>query len=79
MSEGEIVFIKVPPSVSGTVAKLQSKYKGPYVVVRQVRKDIYCLQELRKEGSSVGLMNIHISQIRSWKPGSVDEVSVDED
>lgn len=73
--DGEIVFIRYPPpSGTGEPTKASPKYKGPFVVHHRVAGDIYCLQNLKHEGSDQGLVNVHISQVRSWKCSSDQEL-----
>lgn len=65
---GEIVFIKCPAT-----AKLQPKYRGPMVIVMKVAKDIYRVQDLRREGSDHGLVDLYISQLRPWLSSELDD------
>jgi len=76
--DGEI-FIKCPPASTGEPTKGSAKYKGPYVVVQKVSGDIYKVQDLKKEGSESGLVNVHISQVRPWKPQLSDDTDRDSD
>lgn len=59
---GEIVFIRVPNTL-----KLGPRYRGPMVVVENIAGDIYRIQDLRREGTQTGQVDLHISQIRAWK------------
>ena len=61
--------------------KLKPKHRGPTVVVANVAGDIYRVQELHQEGSTQGLVDLHISQIRLWHCPNldVDDGDVDSD
>lgn len=60
---GEIVFYKVPAP-----GKLTPRFRGPMVIVGRIGRDIYRVQDLRREGTATGLTDLHISQLRPWKP-----------
>lgn len=73
LEPGEIIFVRCP-----NTAKLQPKFRGPMVVVERVSGDIYRIQDLRREGTPVGLVDLHISQIRPWRADLTDDPSDDE-
>ena len=59
------------------ILKGKSRYQGPLVVVCNLAGDIYCVQDLRNEGTDQGYIDVHISQIRKWKPFLESDVEDD--
>ena len=63
LQAGDIVAVRKPVLLKG-----KSRYQGPLVLDCKVAGDIYRVQDLRNKGTDQGLMDVHILQIRTWKP-----------
>lgn len=77
---GDIVYVKSLPKATGESTKLQSRYKGPFVVTEILPSDTYRIQHLNREKNSTFNSTAHVSQLKIWrKPVDSDSDSEGDD
>jgi len=60
--------MKTVPSATGESTKLQTKYRGPLVVVRKLPSDTYLVTDLNDESKGRRYASTaHASQLKIWK------------
>ena len=72
---GDIVYIKVKVKSTGESTKLQYRYRGPYVVIKELPNDTYKVKRLTNNRSTTA----HVSEIKIWRGIPDDDKIISDD
>lgn len=64
---GDIVFVQTNPVATGESTKLQSRYKGPFVIVHVLPSDTYVIEKLTRKRNAKLRTTAHVSQLKIWR------------
>lgn len=71
---GDIVALRKVPEITGKPTKLQMKYRGPLVVIKDMGKDVYKVEELkREENGHTYCTNAHVAHLKLYRNATEDE------
>lgn len=69
---GDIVYVSVNPTVTGESTKLQSRFRGPYVVTRIISGDTYEIKPIVPKRNSKHPTTAHVSQLKIYRGSHQD-------
>ena len=70
--------MKAAKYATGESTKLQTRYKGPYVITEVWPSDTYKIQYLAAKGESKRPTTAHVSQLKIWRGRPNDSDNDDE-
>lgn len=76
---GEVVFIRKPPEHTGDSTKLQSKYRGPLVIMEVLSNYIYKVAAVRTNEGRLYAKTIHVGQLKGFHLPEDKEEQVEEE
>ena len=75
---GDLVYMKTNPISTGESTKLQSRFKGPYVIEGKLPADTYLLRHLTSNRKNVCRTTASVSQLKIWRGGNCSEEPEDD-
>lgn len=63
---GEVVFLRKPPEYTGESTKLQSKFRGPLVIMKMLPNDAYRVAAVRTNDGRQYATTAHVGQLKGF-------------